>query len=45
MAVLMKKLKYDLGKEDILPEYEPSCAVCSSIALRPWTFVVLHAPG
>lgn len=37
MAVLSWKLKYCLGrvfkrKEDILPEYEPTCAVCTSIA-------------
>lgn len=38
MAVLTRKLKYGIGKvfkrkEDILPEYEPACAVCSSTAL------------
>lgn len=43
MAVLSRKLKYGLGrvikrKEDILPEYDSACAVCSSIALN----VVLH---
>lgn len=50
MVVLMRKLKYGLGrafkrKEDILPESKPACAVFSSIALRSWTFVVLHALG